>query len=199
MSKMHERRAKVERKTRETDILLDLNLNGKGLIEINSGIGFLDHMLTLFAAHGFFDLSLKAKGDLEVDFHHTVEDIGICLGEAFKKALGEMKRVRRYGHAIIPMDEALCEVVVDLSNRPFLVHNIRMKQEKIGVFDIQLVPEFLRALANHAGITMHVRVLHGRNAHHIIEAVFKALGRSLDMATSLDERIQNVISTKGSL
>ncbi|MDP2798527.1 MAG: imidazoleglycerol-phosphate dehydratase HisB [Deltaproteobacteria bacterium] len=197
MKKKPGRKAKVERKTKETDISLKFSLDGEGKSDINSGIAFLDHMLTLFAAHGFFDLVLRARGDIEVDFHHTVEDIGICLGDALREALGERQGIRRYGQAIVPMDEALCQVAIDISNRPLLVYNVKMRQSKVGMFDTQLVPEFLQALATHGGITLHVNVMYGRNAHHIIEAVFKALGRALDMAASLDGRVSGVISTKG--
>lgn len=194
-----QRTAKVERKTRETDISLEFGLDGKGRGDIDTGIAFLDHMLTLFTAHGFFDLTLKARGDIEVDFHHTVEDIGICLGEALREALGGKEGIRRYGQAMVPMDEALCTAAVDISNRPFLVYNAKIRQNKVGVFDIQLVPEFLRAFANHGGLTLHINVIYGRNAHHIIEAVFKALGRALDMAVSAEGRVEGVISTKGLL
>lgn len=190
--------AKVERKTRETDICLELGLDGKGRIDIGSGIGFFDHMLELFAAHGFFDLLLRATGDIDVDYHHTVEDVGICLGDAFSQALCGNEGIKRYGQATVPMDEALCEVVVDICNRPFLYHNLTV-QDRIGMFDVQLVPEFLHALANHAGITVHVNLMHGRNTHHVVEAVFKALGRALDEATTIDQRVKGVISTKGIL
>ncbi len=193
------RAAEVKRKTSETDISLKFDLDGEGRSNVDSGIPFLDHMLTLFTAHGFFDLTLKAKGDIEVDFHHTVEDIGICLGDALQETLGKKEGIRRYGQAIVPMDEALCVAAVDISNRPFLVYNVKVKQSKVGLFDTQLVPEFLRAFANHGGITLHVNVMYGRNAHHIVEAVFKALGRALDMATSIEDRMGGVASTKGLL
>lgn len=199
MVRRQERTAKVERKTKETDISLKFGLDGKGRSDIDSGIAFLDHMLTLFTTHGFFDLFLRAKGDIEVDFHHTVEDIGICLGDALREALGDKQGIRRYGQAIVPMDEALCMVAIDVSNRPFLVYNVEIKQSRVGLFDIQLIPEFLQAFANRSGITLHINVMYGRNAHHIIEAVFKALGRVLDMAISLDSRVGGVISTKGLL
>ncbi len=192
--------AEVERKTKETNICIELNVNGKGKHKISSGIPFFDHMLTLFAAHGFFDLSLAANGDLDVDFHHTVEDIGIVLGEAFNKALGDKKGIIRYGHAVIPMDDALTFVTIDLSNRPFLVYNIPdITNIRGGSFDIYLAKEFFRAFANRSGMNLHINVLYGENEHHVIESIFKALGKALDQATSFDERITNVHSTKGSL
>ncbi|MBW2596165.1 MAG: imidazoleglycerol-phosphate dehydratase HisB [Deltaproteobacteria bacterium] len=192
--------AEVERKTKETNICIELNINGKGKHKISSGIPFLDHMLTLFAVHGFFDLSLSANGDLDVDFHHTVEDIGLVLGEAFNKALGDRKGIIRYGHAVIPMDDALTFVTIDLSNRPFLVYNIPdITDIKGGSFDIYLAKEFFRAFANKSGMNLHINVFYGENEHHVIESIFKAFGRSLDQATSFDERITNVHSTKGSL
>jgi len=192
--------AEVKRKTKETNICIELNINGKGKHKISSGIPFLDHMLTLFAVHGFFDLSLSANGDLDVDFHHTVEDIGLVLGEAFNKALGDRKGIIRYGHAVIPMDDALTFVTIDLSNRPFLVYNIPdITDIKGGSFDIYLAKEFFRAFANKSGTNLHINVFYGENEHHVIESIFKAFGRSLDQATSFDERITNVHSTKGSL
>ncbi|MEA3280824.1 MAG: imidazoleglycerol-phosphate dehydratase HisB [Thermodesulfobacteriota bacterium] len=192
--------AKIERKTKETNIGVELNINGKGEHKISSGIPFFDHMLTLFAVHGFFDLSLAAKGDLDVDFHHTVEDIGLVLGEAFNKALGDRKGIIRYGHAVIPMDDALTFVTIDLSNRPFLVYNIPdITNIRGGSFDIYLAKEFFRAFANRSGMNLHINVFYGENEHHVIESIFKALGRALDQATSFDERITNVHSTKGSL
>jgi len=192
--------AKVERKTKETNIGVELNINGKGKHKISSGIPFFDHMLTLFAVHGFFDLSLSAKGDLDVDFHHTVEDIGLVLGKAFNKAIGDRKGIIRYGHAVIPMDDALTFVTIDLSNRPFLVYNIPdITNIRGGSFDIYLAKEFFRAFANRSGMNLHINVFYGENEHHVIESIFKALGRALDQATSFDERITNVHSTKGSL
>ena len=192
--------AEVKRKTKETNICIELNINGKGKHKISSGIPFLDHMLTLFAVHGFFDLSLSANGDLDVDFHHTVEDIGLVLGEAFNKALGDRKGIIRYGHAVIPMDDALTFVTIDLSNRPFLVYNIPdITDIKGGSFDIYLAKEFFRAFANKSGMNLHINVFYGENEHHVIESIFKAFGRSLDQATSFDERITNIHSTKGSL
>ena len=194
------RMAEVERKTKETNICIELNIDGKGKHKISSGIPFFDHMLTLFAVHGFFDLSLSANGDLDVDFHHTVEDIGLVLGEAFNKALGDRKGIIRYGHAVIPMDDALTFVTIDLSNRPFLVYNISdITNIKGGSFDIYLAKEFFRAFANKSGMNLHINVFYGENEHHVIESIFKAFGRALDQAASFDKRITNVHSTKGSL
>ncbi len=193
------RRIEIRRKTKETEISLRLDLDGSGQCSIASGIPFFDHMLRLFAAHGFFDLHLEAEGDTEVDFHHTVEDIGICLGDGFKKAIGEGRGLRRYGMAIIPMDETLVSVALDLSMRPYLVYHPGLNRKKVGLFDLDLIEEFFRAFVNHGGITLHINTMYGRNSHHIIEAIFKGVGRSLDMACSLDRRITGVMSTKGSL
>jgi imidazoleglycerol-phosphate dehydratase len=188
----------VTRKTNETDIVLELEIDGSGQVKIDSGIPFLDHMLHLFAAHGLFDLTLKARGDLEIDDHHTVEDIGICLGQAFRQALQERQGIRRYGFARVPMDEALAQVTVDLSNRPFLVFKAAFSSAG-GRFDPQLVPEFWRAVAQHGGLTLHIEAPYGDNTHHIIEAIFKAAGRALDQASALDPRRRGVPSTKGVL
>jgi len=164
----------IKRKTRETDIKLDLLLDGRGLAAVDTGVGFMDHMLTLFAVHGFFDLTVSASGDVQVDDHHTVEDLGICLGMALKKAVGEMAGIRRYGFSYVPMDETLVRVCVDISNRPCLQYNVSLPDQKVGSFDTSLAKEFLRALSLHAGLTLHVDLLHGENSHHIIEAAFKA-------------------------
>lgn len=193
------RRIEISRKTKETGISLRLDLDGSGQYSISSGIPFFDHMLSLFAMHGFFDLHVEAEGDIEVDFHHTVEDIGICLGDGFKRAIGDGKGLRRYGMAIIPMDETLVSVALDLSMRPYLVYNPGLKRKKIGLFDLDLIEEFFRAFINHGGITLHINTMYGRNSHHIIEAIFKGVGRALDIACSLDRRITGVISTKGRL
>ncbi|MDL1974088.1 MAG: imidazoleglycerol-phosphate dehydratase HisB [Deltaproteobacteria bacterium] len=193
------RSAEIERKTNETDIRIRLNIDGKGEADIRTGVPFLDHMLILMTAHGFFDLAIRASGDTEVDDHHTVEDIGIVLGDSFKKAVCDKTGIKRYGRAVIPMDEALASVVIDLCDRPCLVYNLPMKQEKIGRFDVELVQEFFRGFTNHLGATIHINVKYGENMHHIIEAVFKALGRALDEATTLDPRIKKVLSTKGLL
>jgi imidazoleglycerol-phosphate dehydratase len=193
------RSAEIERKTNETDIRIRLNIDGKGEADIRTGVPFLDHMLILMTAHGFFDLAIRASGDTEVDDHHTVEDIGIVLGDSFKKAVCDKIGIKRYGRAVIPMDEALASVVIDFCDRPCLVYNLPMKQEKIGRFDVELVQEFFRGFTNHLGATIHINVKYGENMHHIIEAVFKALGRALDEATTLDPRIKKVLSTKGLL
>jgi imidazoleglycerol-phosphate dehydratase len=197
--KANKRSAKVRRATKETDIKLDLTIEGKGKSAIKTGIPFMDHMLTLVAAHGFFDLSLGAKGDVEIDDHHTVEDIGIVLGEAFNKALGDRKAIKRYGRGLVPMDEALASVVIDFSNRPFLLYHVDLKRGTAGRFDAQLIQEFFRAFVNRSGATLHINVMYGENTHHIIEAVFKAFGQALDEATMLDSRITEVRSTKGIL
>jgi imidazoleglycerol-phosphate dehydratase len=189
----------IHRKTKETDIKLNLKLDGQGITSIQSGVSFMDHMLTLFGVHGFFDLDVKGTGDIEVDDHHTVEDLGICLGQALKQALGDLSGICRYGFSVIPMDEALAQVAVDISNRPHLHYEAPIKDQKVGTFDTALAKEFLRALSLHAGLTLHVKVLHGDNAHHIIEAVFKALGRALGQAVSLEPRTSGPLSSKGSL
>jgi imidazoleglycerol-phosphate dehydratase len=193
------RSAKVTRATKETDIKVELTIEGEGKCSVSTGIPFMDHMLTLMAAHGFFDLTLNAKGDIEIDDHHTIEDIGIVLGEAFNKALGDRKGIKRYGRGLVPMDEALASVVIDFSNRPFLVYHVDLRCESTGRFDAQLVQEFLRAFVNRSGAALHVNLMYGYNTHHVIEAVFKALGQALDEATMLDSRITEVRSTKGIL
>ena len=193
------RRVEIRRKTKETGISLRLDLDGSGQFSISSGIPFFDHMLSLFAMHGFFDLHFEAEGDIEVDFHHTVEDIGICLGDGLKKAIGDGKGLRRYGMATIPMDETLVSVALDLSMRPYLVYNPGLRRKKIGLFEVDLIEEFFRAFVNHGGINLHINTMYGRNSHHIIEAIFKGVGRALDMASSTDHRITGVISTKGRL
>lgn len=196
---MTNRTANMARKTAETDIKLALNLDGSGQAEISTGIGFFDHMLTLWAKHGLFDLTVEAKGDLQVDGHHTVEDTAIVLGKTLAQALGDKSGIRRYGTAFVPMDEALAMVVVDISGRPFLECDINLAATRIGEYDGELTEEFLRALAVNAGLTIHVRLLSGKNAHHITEAVYKALGRALAEASRKDERITGVMSTKGVL
>lgn len=194
-----ERKAEIERRTKETRIQIQLNIDGTGQLQVDTGIGFLDHMLTLFSAHGFFDLKLQARGDLEVDAHHTVEDIGLVLGEALSRALGDRQGIVRYGQAVVPMDETLAAVTVDLSNRPYLVYNVPADIGPRGIFDAGLAKEFFRALANKAGMNLHINVAYGENEHHVLEAVFKALARALDQATGFDQRIEGVRSTKGSL
>jgi len=193
------RSAEVERKTKETNIRIALDLDGQGRVEISTGIAFFDHMLTLFAVHGFFDLSVHAEGDLEVDLHHTVEDVGLVLGDAIVRALGERKGIRRYGHAVTPMDDALAAVTIDLSNRPFLVYRLPEIQPSGIAFNPQQTKEFCRALAFRGAMNLHIQVAYGENEHHVLEAVFKALGRSLDQACTLDDRISGVRSSKGTL
>lgn len=193
------RMATIERKTSETDITVRLNVDGTGESKIETGVGFFDHMLTLFARHGLFDLEVSAKGDLQVDGHHTVEDVGICLGQAFDQALGGKEGISRYGFFILPMDEALATVSVDISGRPFLAYNLDLSASRVGGFDTDLTHEFFQAFTNHAGATLHVRLQAGTNPHHVIEAVFKAFARAMDKATTLDPRITGVQSTKGVL
>lgn len=192
-----QRFAEVNRKTGETDIFMRLAIDGKGTSNVCSGVGFLDHMLNLFARHGLFDMDLQANGDLEVDFHHTVEDIGIVLGTAIKNALGDKKSIKRYGTSFVPMDEALALVSLDMGGRPFLVFDAQLESRKVGEFDTELTEEFFRAVAFNAGMNLHIKVFYGSNGHHIIEAVFKAFGRALDEAARIDERIEGVMSTKG--
>ncbi len=194
------RTIEISRTTAETDIRLRLNLDGTGLSEIGTGCGFLDHMLTLFARHGRFDLSVQCKGDTYVDDHHTVEDIGICLGDAFAQALGDKRGVVRYGSTLLPMDEALILTAVDLSGRGMLCYDLHIPTAKVGTFDTELVEEFLIALARRGDMTLHVRQLAGSNSHHIIEGAFKSLARSLSAAVAIDPRFsQEIPSTKGVL
>ncbi|KGO13788.1 imidazoleglycerol-phosphate dehydratase HisB [Clostridium botulinum] len=196
---MKETITKFYRKTSETEVKSEINLYGEGKYDIKTGIGFFDHMLNLMARHGLIDVKLEAKGDLQVDSHHTVEDVGIVLGESFKKALGDKKGIKRYGTSFVPMDEALASVSIDISGRPYIVCDFNFTVDKLGEMDIELVEEFLRVLAFNAGITLHARVLYGKNNHHMIEAVFKALGRAIREAVDRDERINGVMSTKGIL
>lgn len=194
------RKANVNRKTNETDINLTLNLDGKGVCEINSGCGFLDHMLTLFTKHGRFDLNLTCKGDTEVDYHHSAEDIGIALGSAFKEALSDMKGITRYGSFILPMDEALILTAVDISGRDYLAYGLDIPAEKVGDFDTELVEEFLLGFVRNANMTIHIKQLAGTNSHHIIEGTFKSLARALKTAVKIDEEFKDEIpSTKGVL
>ncbi len=192
-----ERSGTASRKTQETQVDISIVLDGTGQRDISTGIPFFDHMLTLFSAHGFFDLTVKAKGDIEVDFHHTVEDVGLVLGEAFKKALGDRSGIKRYGYAVTPMDECLASVAVDLSNRPYLVFNAPALPLSETGFGLSLAKEFFRALATNGGMTLHVNVLYGDNEHHVIESMFKAMARALDAAVGFDERISGPLSTKG--
>lgn len=191
--------SEAERKTNETEVRITLNLDGKGRHEISTGIPFFDHMLTLFTVHGFFDLSIRAKGDLEVDFHHTVEDVGLVLGDTFDRVLGDCKGIKRYGYAVTPMDEALATVVIDLSKRPFLVYNVPDTTSRQGNFDHGLAKEFFRAFSNRAGMNLHINVSYGENEHHIIESIFKSVGRAMAQAVSFDKRITAVRSSKGTL
>ncbi len=193
------RTAKVERKTKETDISANVELDGAGKAEVETGMPFFNHMLDIFTRHGLFDITVKAKGDLEVDYHHTVEDVGLALGQAFKDALGDKRGIRRFGESSCPLDETLAKVVVDLSGRPYLSYNVKIRPGRVGDFDTDLPHEFFAAFANQLGMNLHIDVIRGENPHHIIEACFKAFARAMDMATQLDTRIQGVLSTKGSL
>ena len=197
---MTERTASVTRDTLETQISVNINLDGKGLAKLNIGVAFLEHMLDQVARHGMIDLDIQAKGDLHIDAHHTVEDVGITLGQAFAQAVGDKKGIRRYGHAYVPLDEALSRVVVDLSGRPGLEHHVAYTRARIGEFDVDLFKEFFQGFVNHAKVTLHVDNIRGDNAHHIAETVFKAFGRALRMAVEGDPRMTNITpSTKGSL
>ena len=194
------RKGKVSRKTKETSISVELNIDGKGKYKIDTGIGFLDHMLEQISRHGLFDLTIKAKGDLHIDAHHTVEDIGITLGQAFNEAIGNKLGIRRYGHAYVPLDEALSRVTLDISGRPGLEISAEFTRARIGEFDVDLIHEFFQGFINHANITLHIDNLKGENAHHQAETIFKAFGRALRVAVELDEKIKGVMpSTKGSL
>jgi len=187
----------IKRATYETEISVKLDLDGTGKSSIDTGVGFLDHMLTLFSKHGIMDLDVKAVGDVNVDFHHTVEDIGISLGKCIAVALSDKNGLKRYGTCFLPMDEALAMVSVDISGRPFLVFDCGIKAQKVGEFDTELVEEFFRAVAFNAGLTLHIKLIYGSNSHHIIEAVFKAFGRALREAASFDERVEGPMTTKG--
>jgi len=193
------RSATIERQTKETQIRIAIRLDGRGESSIDTGVPFFDHMLTQIARHGFFDLTVVAKGDLEIDAHHTVEDVGICLGEAFKKALGDKAGIRRYGRGTMPMHESLASVILDFSGRPFLVYNVPLPKAQVGNFEVELVEEFFTAFCNHGGVNVHVNLAYGDNLHHILEAVFKAFARALDEACGLDPRIEGVLSSKGKL
>jgi len=199
MSPGIDRTASIKRNTKETDISLSVNLDGHGTAELNTGIPFLDHMLEQIARHGLIDLSINATGDLEIDAHHTVEDIGICFGEALHDAVGDKAGIMRYGHAYVPLDEALSRVVLDLSGRPGLEYRVDFPKETVGGFDIELFKEFFQAVSNHGRITLHIDALCGNNNHHIIETVFKAFGRALRMALESDPRQSGIPSTKGAL
>ncbi|MCE5341275.1 MAG: imidazoleglycerol-phosphate dehydratase HisB [Planctomycetaceae bacterium] len=194
---MADRKAKISRKTNETDINLQINLDGQGKYDLNTGIGFLDHMLSHLSKHSKIDITLKAKGDLEVDQHHTVEDVAICLGEAFMQALGDKKGIARYGNSAVPMEDALANIALDLSGRPFCVYNVQYRTEKIGDFDVECVEELLRSFANHGKFNLHITVPHGTNSHHIAEAIFKGIGQALGQAVKIVGK--DIPSTKGSL
>lgn len=197
---MTKRLASLERKTKETDIKVELRIDGTGKYNLRTGIPFLNHMLSLFSRHGLFDLNIRAKGDTEVDYHHTVEDIGIVLGEAIKKALGDKKGIKRYGEASVPMDETLVTVSIDISGRPYLIYNVNLpKKTKLKEFDPDLIEDFFRSIVNHSDITLHINLIYGRDTHHILEAIFKAFGRALDQATMIEPRAKGIPSTKGRL
>ena len=196
---MENREATIARKTKETDISISLNIDGKGNSNIETGNGFFDHMLDGFARHGFFDPTVKAHGDLNVDCHHTVEDTGIVLGQAIAKAIGDKKGIKRYGSMILPMDETLVMCAIDLSGRPYFVMDGEFTAPMVGDFDTQMVREFFYAISYNAGMNLHLRIITGQNDHHKIEALFKAFAKALDEATTIDPRIENVLSTKGAL
>ena len=193
------RLADISRKTGETDITVKFNLDGSGKTDIDTGIGFFDHMLNSFARHGLFDLEVKAKGDLYVDCHHTIEDVGIVLGKAIKKAVGDKKAIKRYGSVILPMDDALIICAIDLSGRPYFNYDVTLTADRVGTFDTEIVREFFYAISYAAEMNLHIKMLSGINNHHIIEGIFKAFAKSLDEATITDNRITDVLSTKGSL
>lgn len=193
------RKFEMSRETKETNIQMSLSLDGTGRYQINTGIGFFDHMLELFTKHGMFDLTLSCKGDTHIDGHHTVEDVGIVLGKCIKNALGEKKSVRRYGSIILPMDEVLALVAADLGGRPFFAYDVKFDTSRVGELDCELMEEFFRAVTFQAGMNLHIRLLSGGNSHHICEAVFKAFAKVLDEASALDDRIEGVLSTKGSI
>jgi len=193
------RTAAVERKTRETSVSVDLALDGAGRGQAGTGVPFLDHMLESFARHGFFDLTIKAEGDLHIDDHHTVEDVGIVLGRAFREALGDRSGIKRFGEASVPLDEAVCTAIVDISGRSYLGYNVQISQERVGNFQTELVHDFMKAMADEVGMNFHLNLVSGRNPHHIIEATFKALARAMDHATQAEPRLKGVLSTKGTL
>ena len=193
------RTATVKRKTKETDITINLDVDGKGQAAIETGMPFFNHMLDSFSRHGFFNVDIQAQGDLAVDYHHTVEDVGLALGQAFKEALGEKHGIRRFGEASCPLDETLAKVVVDLSGRPYLSYNVKIRPGRVGDFDTDLPHEFFAAFANQLGMNLHIDVPRGENPHHIIEACFKAFARAMDSATQIDPRVEGALSTKGRL
>jgi imidazoleglycerol-phosphate dehydratase len=194
-----DRKGRTKRKTKESEISIELELDGSGRAEIETGMPFFNHMLDSFTRHGLFNIRIQAKGDLEVDYHHTVEDVGLALGQTFKDALGDKYGIRRFGEASCPLDETLARVVVDLSGRPYLSYNVKIRPGRVGNFDTDLPHEFFAAFANQLGMNLHIDVIRGENPHHIIEACFKAFARAMDVATQLDSRIKGVLSTKGAL
>jgi imidazoleglycerol-phosphate dehydratase len=196
---MKQRKAKAERVTSEVKVKVDINLDGKGDFQIDTGIPFFNHMLSQFAKHGYFDLKISAVGDLDVDFHHTVEDVGLALGEAFLRALGDKKSIRRFGEAFVPFDETLAFASVDLSGRPYLVYKVKVPKSKVGEFDLELGEEFFKSFSNTLMCNLHIELKYGDNLHHMIEAIFKAVGRALDNATRIDPRSGGIPSTKGKL
>ena len=193
------RQAEIKRKTNETDIALNINIDGEGKYFVNTGVGFLNHMLELFSRHSLIDLDVKCAGDTEVDCHHTVEDVGIALGKAIEKALGDKKSITRYGTFYVPMDETLVMVSLDISARPYLYYDLALPAFQIGNYDVEMTEEFFRAVSQNAGLTLHIKLMHGKNTHHIIEAAFKAFGRALNIACGIDKRYKGVPSTKGML
>ncbi len=193
------RKAKIHRKTTETDVSIEINLDGAGNGKISTTISFMDHMLNLFARHGLIDLAVNSKGDTRIDDHHLVEDVGICLGDAVKKAIGDKRGITRYGSAIVPMDESLCSAVLDISGRPYLIYNVEFKSRKTDKFDYSLLREFFKSFSDHSGMTLHVNLIYGKNNHHIAEAIFKAFALALSRAVTIHGRIEGILSTKGSL
>ncbi len=193
------RKAKIHRKTTETDVSIEINLDGAGNGKISTTISFMDHMLNLFARHGLIDLAVNSRGDTHIDDHHLVEDIGICLGDAVKKAIGDKKGIARYGSATVPMDESLCSAVLDISGRPYLIYNVDFKSKKIDKFDYSLLREFFKSFSDHSGMTLHINLIYGKNNHHIAEAIFKAFALALSKAVTIHGRIEGILSTKGSL
>lgn len=196
---MRERRSALERKTKETEIRLELDLDGRGVYAVSTGVAFFDHMLESFAKHALFDLQLSAKGDLAVDLHHTVEDVGIALGQAFRAALGSAEGIRRYGSCVLPMAESKVEVAADVSNRPYLVYRVELANDRIGGFDVSLVEDFLYAFSQNAGVDLHVELRYGKSPHHVVEAVFKGLARALRVAVEVDPRVSGLPTVKGAL
>ena len=193
------REAKIHRKTTETEVSIEINLDGAGSGSIVTTIAFMDHMLNLLARHGLIDLIIKSKGDTHIDDHHLVEDIGICLGDAVKETIGDKKGIARYGSAVVPMDESLCSVSMDISGRPYLIYNVEFKSKKAGKFDYSLLKEFFKSFSDHSGITLHINLVYGKNSHHIAEAVFKAFALALRRAVTIHDRVEGILSTKGSL